>query len=29
VDIMRDISRTLGVSLRELDKALWANDKWG
>ena len=29
VDIMRDLSRRLGVSLRELDKALWAYDKWG
>jgi len=29
VDIMRDLSRNLGVSLRELDKALWAYDKWG
>ena len=27
VDIMRDLSRRLGVSLRELDKALWAYDK--
>ena len=29
VDIMRDLSTNLGVSLRELDKALWACDKWG
>jgi len=29
VDIMRDLSRRLGLSLRELDKALWAYDKWG
>ena len=29
VDIMRDLSRRLGVSLRELDKALWTYDKWG
>ena len=27
-NIMRCISRKLGVSLRELDKALWAYDKW-
>ena len=26
---MRNLSDTLGVSLRELDKALWAYDKWG
>jgi len=29
VDIMRDLSRNLGMILRELDKALWAYDKWG
>ena len=29
VDIMRGLSRRLGLSLRELDKALWAYDKWG
>jgi thermostable 8-oxoguanine DNA glycosylase len=29
VNIMRDISKAFGVSLRELDKALWAHDKWG
>jgi hypothetical protein len=29
VDIMRGISKTIEVSLRELDKALWAYDKWG
>ena len=28
VDIMSNISKSLGVSLRELDKALWAFDKW-
>ena len=29
VDIMRGLSQELSVSLRELDKALWAYDKWG
>ena len=29
VDIMRDLSKNLNVSLRELDKALWSYDKWG
>jgi len=28
VVLMRDLSEHLGVSLRELDKALWAYDKW-
>jgi hypothetical protein len=27
--LMREHARTLGVTLRELDKALWAFDKWG
>ncbi len=29
VSVMRDFSKKLNVSLRELDKALWAYDKWG
>lgn len=29
VALMRELSERLGVSLRELDKALWAYDKWG
>lgn len=29
VKIMRDLSKRLGVSLRDLDKALWAYDKLG
>jgi thermostable 8-oxoguanine DNA glycosylase len=29
VDIMRGISKAIEVSLRDLDKALWAYDKWG
>jgi len=27
--LMRDHAKELGVTLRELDKALWAFDKWG
>jgi hypothetical protein len=27
--LMRNLSSSLGVTLRELDKALWAYDKWG
>ncbi|MBA7685235.1 hypothetical protein ES703_93653 [subsurface metagenome] len=29
IDLMRGLSNQLGVSLRDLDKALWAYDKWG
>jgi len=29
VALMRNLSSSLGVTLRELDKALWAYDKWG
>ena len=29
VDIMRNLSKNLNVTLRELDKALWSYDKWG
>jgi len=29
IDIMRNLSKNLNVTLRELDKALWSYDKWG
>ncbi len=29
IGVMRQLSKRLGVSLRELDKALFAYDKWG